>query len=73
MLFRSDIEWVPLRFFPAEQALRLHQAGCRILEVPIEYRLRIGDVKMQKVRDTIALVKAILHCWRTPVQRKSAS
>jgi len=69
----SDIEWVPLRFFPAEQALRLHQAGCRILEVPIEYRLRIGDVKMQKVRDTIALVKAILHCWRTPVQRKSAS
>lgn len=67
----AGIKWVPLRFFPAEQALRIHQAGCKILEVPVEYRVRVGDVKMQKVRDTIALIKAILHCWRTPVEWKN--
>jgi glycosyltransferase involved in cell wall biosynthesis len=67
----TSIEWVPLRFFPAEQGLRLHQAGCKVVEVPIEYQLRVGDVKMRKVRDTIALLQAIYHCWRTPVRRKS--
>lgn len=61
------IEWVPLRFFPAEQGLRIYQAGCKVIEIPISYRLRIGEVKMQKLRDTIALVQAIYHCWRTPV------
>jgi hypothetical protein len=25
-------------------------------------------VKMRKLRDTIALVQAIYHCWRTPVR-----
>jgi glycosyltransferase involved in cell wall biosynthesis len=64
-----SIEWVPLRFFPAEQGLRMHQAGYRVIEVPIEYSLRLGEVKMQKVRDTIALFKAIFHCWRIPVRR----
>lgn len=64
----TGIEWVPMRFFPAEQGLRIHQAGFRIVELPIEYRVRIGDVKMQRVRDTIALFKAIYHCWRTPVR-----
>jgi glycosyltransferase involved in cell wall biosynthesis len=64
-----SIEWVPLRFFPAEQGLRMHQAGYRVIEVPIEYGLRLGDVKMRKVRDTLALFKAIFHCWRIPVRR----
>jgi glycosyltransferase involved in cell wall biosynthesis len=62
------IEWVPLRFFPAEQGLRIYQAGCKVIEIPIQYRLRIGEVKMQKLRDTIALIQAIYHCWRTPVR-----
>jgi glycosyltransferase involved in cell wall biosynthesis len=66
----TSIEWVPLRFFPAEQGLRFHQAGCKVIEVPIEYQVRIGDVKMRKVRDTVALLQAIYHCWRTPVRRK---
>jgi glycosyltransferase involved in cell wall biosynthesis len=73
--FRSSvvtgIEWVPMRFFPAEQGLRIHQARFRIIEVPIEYRVRIGDVKMRRVRDTIALFQAIYHCWRTPVRSKT--
>jgi glycosyltransferase involved in cell wall biosynthesis len=67
----TGIEWVPLRFFPAEQGLRIHQAGFRIVEVPIEYRVRIGEVKMRRVRDTVALFKAIYHCWRTPVRLKT--
>ncbi|HEV2690259.1 MAG TPA: glycosyltransferase family 2 protein [Bryobacteraceae bacterium] len=73
--FRSSvitaIEWVPMRFFPAEQGLRIHQAGFHVVELPIEYRVRIGEVKMQRVRDTIALLKAIYHCWRTPVRTKT--
>jgi glycosyltransferase involved in cell wall biosynthesis len=68
-----SIEWVPLRFFPAEQGLRMHQAGYRVIEVPIEYGLRLGDVKMRKVRDTLALFKAIFHCWRIPVRRIAAT
>jgi len=64
----NAIEWVPLRFFPAEQGLRIYQAGCKVIEVPISYRLRIGEVKMRKLRDTIALIQAIYHCWRTPVR-----
>jgi len=56
------IQWVPLRFFPAEQILRTHQAGFKIKEVPIEYSPRVGEVKMRKVRDSLALIKAILHC-----------
>jgi glycosyltransferase involved in cell wall biosynthesis len=67
------IEWVPMRFFPAEQGLRIYQAGCKVIEVPIQYRLRIGEVKMQKLRDTLALVQAIYHCWRTPVRVEVAS
>jgi glycosyltransferase involved in cell wall biosynthesis len=65
----TSIEWVPLRFFPAEQALRLYQSGCRVIEVPIDYRIRIGEVKMRKVRDTLALLHAIYHCWKKPLQR----
>ncbi|HUO05703.1 MAG TPA: glycosyltransferase family 2 protein [Candidatus Binataceae bacterium] len=68
----TSIEWVPLRFFPAEQGIRFHQAGCRVIEKPIEYRIRVGDVKMQKVRDTIRLLKAIYYCWRVPVRRVAA-
>lgn len=68
-----NIEWVPLRFFPAEQGLRMHQAGYRVIEVPIEYGLRLGDVKMRKVRDTLALFKAIYHCWRIPVRRMATA
>lgn len=75
--FRSSvinaIDWVPMRFFPAEQGLRVHQAGFRIAEIPIEYRVRIGEVKMRRVRDTIALFQAIYHCWRVPVRVSSVS
>lgn len=69
----TSIEWVPLRFFPCEQAIRLYQAGCRVIEKPIDYRQRIGDVKMRKVRDTIALLQAIFHCWRIPVRRMAVT
>lgn len=67
----TGIEWVPLRFFPAEQGLRIHQAGFRVLELPIEYRVRVGEIKMQRLRDTVALLKAIYHCWRRPVRTRS--
>lgn len=63
----TSIEWVPLRFFPAEQAIRIHQAGYRMTEIPVGYAVRIGEVKMQKLRDTLALLKAFWHCWRVPV------
>ncbi|MGH7815721.1 MAG: glycosyltransferase [Candidatus Binataceae bacterium] len=68
----TSIEWVPLRFFPCEQALRLYQAGFKVIEKPIAYRERIGQVKMQKVRDTMRLLKAIYHCRRIPVRRVAA-
>lgn len=69
----TNIEWVPLRFFPCEQALRLYQAGFKVIEKPIAYRDRIGEVKMQRVQDTLRLIKAIYHCWRIPVRRVAAA
>ena len=66
----DSIEWVPLRFFPAELALRIHQAGYKICEQPIEYKERIGQVKMRKVRDLLLLLQAIFYCRSTPVPLK---
>jgi len=65
--YLQSIEWVPLQFFPCELALRLYQAGAKIIEKPIEYADRVGDVKMQKLRDTLLLFQAIFHCRFTRV------
>lgn len=67
----TSIEWVPLRFFPCEQGLRMYQGGYRVIEKPIAYGERLGTAKMQKVRDTLRLIRAIYHCWRVPVRRRS--
>ena len=66
----NSIEWVPLRFFPAELALRIHQARYKICEKPIEYKERIGEVKMRKVRDLLLLLQAIFYCKFTFVPLK---
>lgn len=67
------IDWLPLRFFPAELALRISQAGFKITEVPIEYGERIGEVKMRKLRDTLLLFQAIFYCRLTRVPRLGAN
>ena len=69
----SSIDWVPLRFFPCELALRIHQAGYKICERPIEYGERIGEVKMRKIRDLLLLIQAILYCrfTRVPVIKEN--
>ncbi len=63
----TSINWVPLRFFPCELALRIHQGGYKTCEIPIEYTKRIGEVKMRKFRDLMLLVQAILYCKFIPV------
>lgn len=63
----NSINWVPLRFFPCELALRIHQARYKICDYPIEYRERIGEVKMRKFRDLMLLLQAIFYCKFTKV------
>ncbi len=64
----KSIKWLPLRFFPCELALRIHQAGYKICDLQIEYKERVGKVKMQKVRDFLLLVQSIFYCRFTNVQ-----
>lgn len=64
----KTISWVPLQFFPAELVIRIHQSKFKIIDLPIEYKERIGEVKMRKFRDLMLLLQAIFYCKFVPVQ-----
>jgi glycosyltransferase involved in cell wall biosynthesis len=55
----NAVAWETNRSFPAEIIIRSHLAGLRYLEVPISYKLRVGEVTLQRW----ASGKAYLRCF----------
>jgi len=53
------LDWETNYSFPAEIIIRSHLAGLRYQEVPISYRLRVGEVTLNKWRSG----KAYLRCF----------
>jgi len=54
------IPWETNYSFPAEIIIRAHQAGLRYREVPIAYRLRVGEVTLNRWRSAKAYLKCFL-------------
>jgi len=54
------IPWETNYSFPAEIIIRAHQAGLRYQEVPISYRLRVGEVTLNRWRSAKAYLKCFL-------------
>lgn len=53
------LKWETNYSFPAELIIRTSLAGCRYTEIPIDYKIRVGEVTLNKYQSG----KAYLRCF----------
>ena len=66
------IDWETNYSFPAEIIIRSHLADLRCKEVPIAYRLRVGEVTLHRWRSGKAYLRCFLKYrfgWKTPPEK----
>jgi glycosyltransferase involved in cell wall biosynthesis len=66
------IQWETNYSFPSEIIIRSHLAGLRYKEIPISYKLRVGEVTLHRWRSGMAYLKCFLKYrfkLRTPASQ----
>ncbi len=65
----KNIEWTENIGLSIELMIKPAALGYKVKEIPIEYRARLGETKLNPIKGGLEMIKTIIKCRITPVKR----